>query len=92
MPVANAMIFSCVASAISSVQVDWPSCMTMTRSLIQHFFKFARDHDDRNALFGQVVHEFVDFVLAPTSMPRVGSSMMSTLGLDISHLEMTTFC
>ncbi len=30
--------------------------------------------------------------LAPTSMPRVGSSMISTRGLAASHLASTTFC
>ena len=30
--------------------------------------------------------------LVPTSMPRVGSSMISTLGLVDSHLASTTFC
>ena len=30
--------------------------------------------------------------LAPTSMPRVGSSRMSTLGLSASHLASATFC
>ena len=30
--------------------------------------------------------------LVPTSMPRVGSSMISSWGLVASHLAMTTFC
>jgi len=30
--------------------------------------------------------------LVPTSMPRVGSSTISTLGVMASHLARTTFC
>ena len=59
----------------------------------QDLGQVARDEDDRrgpDAASSEMIRW--TSTLAPMSMPRVGSSRMSTVGPDASHLARTTFC
>ena len=59
----------------------------------EHLGQLARDHQDRHALAARAgpSARWIS-ALAPTSMPRVGSSMMRMRGSVASHLPSTTFC
>ena len=54
--------------------------------------QFGRNHDNTDALICQLMHQLVDFVFEPTSIPLVGSSKIKTPGSVSSALTMTTFC
>ena len=59
----------------------------------EHLRQLARDHQDREALArrARTISRWIS-ALAPTSMPRVGSSRISRRGLVASHLPSTIFC
>ena len=70
-----------------------PSCMTamrsltpMTSSMSLEIIRIATPASEGGAACRRSP------VLAPTSMPRVGSSKISTFGRIESHLASTTFC
>src|SRR5665647_1252336 len=91
--VAARITVSGVASARENLAVIRPSCITMTRSAIpstsgssEEIIKIAIPcpaRSDSNRWTS---------LLVPTSMPRVGSSTMSSFGCVASHLARTTFC
>ena len=59
----------------------------------RHHFVEVRSHEnDAEPLRGQLPHRSKTSALAPTSIPRLGSSISSTLGSVMSALPMTTFC
>src|SRR4051794_28430501 len=92
-PVAARTTDSSSASSRSSSAVRRPSCMTSTRSAIpstsgssEEIIRTASPWP-ASSLISRCTS-----ALVPTSMPRVGSSMISSLGSVASHLASTTFC
>src|SRR3954470_18029267 len=92
-PVASRITLSSSASARDSSPVRRPSCMTSTRSAMPstsgsslEIIRTATPWP-ASSLIRRWTSDFV-----PTSMPRVGSSTMSTFGLVASHFPSTTFC
>src|SRR5829696_1386140 len=92
-PVARRMMLSSVASARDSSPVRRPSCMTSTRS--------AMPSTSGSSL--EIISTATPWpassdisrctsALVPTSIPRVGSSTISSFGPVASHLPSTTFC
>ena len=82
-----------LASARSMVATSRPPCMTSTRSLMPstsgsslEIIRIAMPSCARRPISAWIS------ALAPTSMPRVGSSMIRMRGSVSSHLPSTTFC
>src|SRR3954452_1156802 len=92
-PVAARTTDSSSASSRASSRTSRPSCMTSTRSAMPRtsgssleIISTARPWAASSDM-SRWTSAFV-----PTSMPRVGSSMISTFGDVASHLPRTTFC
>src|SRR4051794_7765419 len=92
-PVAARTTDSSSASSRESSRTSRPSCMTRTRSAMPstsgsslEIIRTARPWAASSDM-SRWTSAFV-----PTSMPRVGSSMISTFGDVASHLPRTTFC
>src|SRR3954447_18561118 len=92
-PVAARTTDSSVASSRESAAASRPSCMTSTRSAIpstsgssEEIISTARPSPASSDI-KRCTSAFV-----PTSMPRVGSSMIRTFGPVASHFPSTTFC
>ncbi len=92
-PVANCIIFSCVASSRESSPTSLPSCIT---SILSHMPRTSGSSLEIISIATPCSRSlFISLkisALAPTSMPRVGSSKMSTLEFVKSHFARTTFC
>src|ERR1700733_8517523 len=92
-PIIAAPTASEVASARSNSATILPSCITSTRSLMPNTsgssLEIMRMATPSAAswLMSRWISAF-----APTSMPRVGSSRIKSLGLLASHLPSTIFC
>ena len=56
------------------------------------FGQLTTNHKDGHATVRDLIDQLVDLGLAPTSMPRVGSSSMSSRGAVLSLLPSTHFC
>ena len=81
------------ASARSSTAIWRPSRMISTRSLIAS--TSGRSDEIRMMPMPSAASSPImawTSTLAPTSMPRVGSSRISTEGWVLSHLPIITFC
>src|SRR5919106_92990 len=92
-PIAAVMTRSSVASARSNSPIWRPSRMTRTRSLIAS----TSGRSDEMRMIAIPARASSSMIwctsaFAPTSMPRVGSSRMSTSGLAFSHLASMVFC
>src|SRR6476469_1251868 len=92
-PVAAWRTFPSVASSLASSAVSRPSCMTSTRSAIPS------TSDSSDEIISTAMPRAArsdssacTSTFAPMSMPRVGSSTISTTGSVASHLPSTTFC
>ena len=84
---------SWLASSRSKIAIWRPSRMTSTRSLIAS--TSGRSEEIRMMPMPSAASSPIiawTSALAPTSMPRVGSSRISTDGLVSSHLLSMTFC
>ena len=57
-----------------------------------HLLQLGGDHQDAEALVGELLDEVWISALAPTSMPRVGSSRISSFGFIASQRASSTFC
>src|SRR6185312_400928 len=92
-PVAAASNDCSLASLRGISALIRPSCMTSTRSAMPRI-SGRSDEIIRTATPSAANCESsrCTSALVPTSMPRVGSSTISTLGLVASHLARTTFC
>src|SRR4051795_6030186 len=92
-PVARRMTPSSSASARDNSPVSRPSCMTSTRSAMPSTSGSSLEIISTaspwpaSSLISRWTSDFV-----PTSMPRVGSSTISTFGPVASHFPRTTFC
>src|SRR3954468_9503119 len=92
-PVARRITLSSSASARLSSPVRRPSCMTSTRSAMPRTSGSSLEimstatPSPASSLISRCTS-----ALVPTSMPRVGSSTISSFGLVASHLPSTTFC
>ena len=84
---------SCVASSRESSPTISPSATTRMRSLM---LRTSGSSDEMRMMpmpsWASSSMRAWTSALAPTSMPRVGSSRMRTLGLSASHLASATFC
>src|SRR4051794_34112162 len=90
---ASAMTFSWVASARLKVPLTWPSCMTMTRSDMPRTSGSSEEiMTIAMPLAARSETSRCTSAFAPTSMPRVGSSRISTLGLVIRQRAIRAFC
>src|SRR4051812_2279298 len=93
LPVAAAITVSSVASERGISAVRRPSCITSTRSAMPRIS--GRSEEIIRMATPSAASSpssRCTSALVPTSMPRVGSSTMSTLGPVASHLARTTFC
>src|SRR4051794_8675211 len=92
-PVAARTTDSSSASSRGSSAVSRPSCMTSTRSAMPRTSGSSLEiiSTARPWPASSDISRWTS-ALVPTSMPRVGSSMMSTRGSVASHLPSTTFC
>src|SRR3954454_10566071 len=92
-PVAARTTDSSSASSRVSSRTRRPSCMTSTRSAIPSTSGSSEEIISTATPWAASsdISRWTS-ALVPTSMPRVGSSMMSTFGLVASHLASTTFC
>src|SRR4051794_20731817 len=92
-PGARRMTPSSSASARDNSPVSRPSCMTSTRSAMPSTSGSSLEIISTaspwpaSSLISRWTSDFV-----PTSMPRVGSSTISTFGPVASHFARTTFC
>src|SRR5690606_23197434 len=93
LPVAAAITVSSVASGRGISAVRRPSCMTSTRSAMPRI-SGRSEEIIRTATPSAASRDSsrCTSALVPTSMPRVGSSTISTFGPVASHLASTTFC
>ena len=90
---AAVMTFSWVASSRSKMPICLPSRMTRMRSLMAS--TSGRSDEMRMMPRPSAARSLIMWwtsALAPTSMPRVGSSRMRSLGWALSHLLNITFC
>src|SRR4051794_8524774 len=92
-PVAARMMRSSSASARGISPVIRPSCITRTRSAMPST-SGSSEEIIRTAIPwpARSLSSRWTSLLVPTSMPRVGSSTIRTLGSVDSHLASTTFC
>ena len=92
-PVASRMTLSSSASARDSSPVMRPSCMTSTRSAMPSTSGSSLEIISTATPWpASSLISRCTSALVPTSMPRVGSSTISTFGPVASHLPSTTFC
>ena len=92
-PIAAVMIRSWSRSAPAKTPIWRPSRITRTRSLIAS--TSGRSDEIRMMATPARASSPISSctsALAPTSMPRVGSSRISTVGCTSSHLASITFC
>src|SRR5580692_1002121 len=87
------MIFSWVASEPANSPTKAPSFMTQIRSQMPISSPISEEITTTPfpASASSLMIEYISY-LAPTSMPRVGSSRIKTFGPVISHFDSTTFC
>src|SRR3954454_2205584 len=92
-PVAASMTLSSSARARGMSSTRRPSCMTRTRSAMPSTSGSSLETmtTARPSAASPESSRWTS-ALVPTSMPRVGSSTMSTRGSVDSHLASTTFC
>ena len=92
-PVAAATIASSVASSCVSSAASRPSCMTRIRSATEST-SGSSDEITSTATPSRASDAIsrCTSALVPMSIPRVGSSTISSAGLRLSHLASTTFC
>src|SRR4051794_36592018 len=92
-PVAARTTDSSSASSRVSSRTRRPSCMTSTRSAMPSTSGSSEEiiSTASPCAASSDISRWTS-ALVPTSMPRVGSSMISSFGLVASHLASTTFC
>src|SRR5262249_23744396 len=91
--VAAAVNFSCGASARLNWPVKCPSSMTRIRSLMPRTSGNSEEISKiASPCAARLLIKRCTAALVPTSIPRVGSSRMSTRGWVSSHFASTTFC
>src|SRR5215469_16221282 len=92
-PMAADMMDSSEASSRLNSAISAPSRITRMRSLTPRTSGSSEEIiSTPTPLFARPAIKWCTSALVPTSMPRVGSSTISTAGLRPSHLASTTFC
>src|SRR6185369_16851044 len=96
-PTLAAVIAAPTASGVASLRSNWPTMrpprITSTRSLMPRTSGSSLEIISTASPWpaSRLIKAWIS-ALAPTSMPRVGSSMMRTRGSVATHFASTTFC
>ena len=93
----SAAMAAMIAGSLIPSPLSSATCLrsrrTITRRLLRHHFVQLRaDEQNRHSLIAQLIDEPGNLEFAPTSMPRVGSSRISSFGSVRSQRPRMAFC